>query len=79
MTRPSTSTFGGQPMPQQRQYVMSMSQAGPSRNVTMVTPRMQAQGVMHAQNSAMVTSHQGPPTLVPVMLEDTPPRLDQRI
>ncbi|KAK5985740.1 hypothetical protein GCK32_022637, partial [Trichostrongylus colubriformis] len=72
MARASSSTFAGQ-----RQYLMPMTQAGPSRTVPVVTSRVQNQTPIH-QSSAMV-SHQGPPTLVPVMMDDAPPRLDQRM
>ncbi|VDN37811.1 unnamed protein product [Cylicostephanus goldi] len=75
MARAGTSTFGGQ-----RQYVMSVPQAGPSRSVPIVAgSRVQnSSATVHPQMSSMV-SHQGPPTLVPVMLDDAPPRLDQRM
>ncbi|ETN79856.1 hypothetical protein NECAME_09556 [Necator americanus] len=75
LTRAGSSTFAGQ-----RQYVMSVPQAGPSRVVpVMSTSRVSNQpAAVHSPHSSMV-SHQGPPTLVPVILDDPPPRLDQRI
>ncbi|KHJ93784.1 hypothetical protein OESDEN_06300 [Oesophagostomum dentatum] len=76
LTRATTSTFTGQ-----RQYVMSVPQAGPSRAVPMMASgsRVSGQpGAVHTQMSSM-GSHQGPPALVPVMLEDQPPRLEQRM
>lgn len=73
MTRATTSTYTGQ-----RQYLVPMTQAGPSRTVQGMTSRPQNQNSVHVQGPTMV-SHQGPPTLVPVMLDDAPPRLDQRI
>ncbi|KAK6746170.1 hypothetical protein RB195_012342 [Necator americanus] len=75
LTRAGSSTFAGQ-----RQYVMSVPQAGPSRVVpVMSTSRVSNQpAAVHSPHSSMV-SHQGPPTLVPVILDDPPPRLDQRM
>ncbi|KJH42082.1 hypothetical protein DICVIV_11940 [Dictyocaulus viviparus] len=81
---PTTRTYqvtraGTSALPGQRQYVMSMPQAGPSRVIPVITQRISSQpAAVHLQN-ANIISHQGPPTVVPVLIDSTTPRLDQRI
>ncbi|KAJ1355383.1 hypothetical protein KIN20_012771 [Parelaphostrongylus tenuis] len=73
ITRASTSAFAGQ-----RQYVMSLPQAGPSRPITIATPLSSNQsGVNHQQNTNTL-SYQGPPTLIPAVMEEKPRFIEEK-